>query len=173
MGDFSDQKRSMTTQMTIGVYSEGVLIAIQPRWCELIAEGKKLIEVRKTYPKKYSGEFKCFIYCTKGKTELHSGKVIGEFACHSIDTYDYNDDGYGLKDERKLLGLSCLTSKELYHYLQGTKAYGWNISDLVIYDKPRELSEFGVSGGDGLKALTRPSQSWCYVTEMKANKRSE
>lgn len=153
--------------------NESVLIAIRPHWCELIAEGKKLVEVRKTYPKRYSGEFKCFIYCTKGKTLLYSGKVIGEFVCRTIDTYGYNKDGYGLKDESKLLGLSCLTSKELYSYLQGAKAYGWNISQLVIYDKPRELSEFGVVGKVGFKPLTRPPQSWCYVTEARADKGSE
>lgn len=137
------------------IYNEGVLIAIQPHWCELIAEGKKFVEVRKTYPKKYNGAFKCYIYCTQsGKTDLAKGKVIGEFTCSGIETYGYNKNGYGLKDEKKLLELSCLTAEELYHYLQGKKAYGWDISDLAMYDKPRELSEFG---------LERPPQSWCYV----------
>ena len=28
-----------------------VLISIQPKWCELIASGKKTVEVRKTKPK--------------------------------------------------------------------------------------------------------------------------
>lgn len=30
---------------------KAVLISIQPKWCELIASGKKTIEVRKTRPK--------------------------------------------------------------------------------------------------------------------------
>lgn len=144
---------------------KGVIISIQPHWCELIAEGKKLVEVRKTFPSAYAkpfptapsgfDKFKSFIYCTqKGKSYLSQGKVIGEFTCSGIETYGYNENGYGLKDEKKLLELSCLTAEELYHYLQGKKAYGWGVSDLVMYDKPRELSEFG---------LERPPQSWCYV----------
>ena len=42
-----------------------VLISIQPRWCKLIANGKKTVEVRKTKPK-LETPFKAYIYCTKG-----------------------------------------------------------------------------------------------------------
>ena len=41
-----------------------ILIAIQPKWCELIASGKKTIEVRKTAPKEVP--FKVYMYCTNG-----------------------------------------------------------------------------------------------------------
>lgn len=30
---------------------KSVLISIHPKWCELIADGKKTVEVRKTRPK--------------------------------------------------------------------------------------------------------------------------
>ena len=70
-------------------------------------------------------------------------------------------------------------------YLQAAKVYGWNISDLEIYDAPRELSELrracpnsfycescamyresdGACGNESLR-LNRPPQSWCYVEEM-------
>ncbi len=43
-----------------------VLLSIRPKWCELIASGKKTIEVRKTRPK-IPVPFKCYIYCTKPK----------------------------------------------------------------------------------------------------------
>ena len=46
-----------------------VLISIRPKWCELIASGKKTIEVRKTAPK-INTPFKCYTYCTK----LHPGE---------------------------------------------------------------------------------------------------
>lgn len=46
--------------------SIGVLLPIKPKWCELIASGKKTIEVRKTRPK-IETPFKCYIYCTKTK----------------------------------------------------------------------------------------------------------
>ena len=43
---------------------KAVLISIQPKWCELISNGKKTIEVRKTRPM-LETPFKCYIYCTK------------------------------------------------------------------------------------------------------------
>lgn len=96
--------------------NKAVLISIQPKWCEMIASGKKTIEVRKTKPK-IPTPFKCYIYCTKPKSkndlgicledgkvglvyqcnydaaerydmQILSGKVIGEFVCYRIDTYD-------------------------------------------------------------------------------------
>ena len=84
---------------------KAVLISIKPKWCELIASGKKTVEVRKTRPK-LETPFKCYIYCTKGPkmqfwagpryayADDHShntfdrcgnGKVIGEFVCTRID----------------------------------------------------------------------------------------
>ena len=46
--------------------SKAVLISIQPKWCELIASGKKTVEVRKTKPK-LETPFKCYIYATRPK----------------------------------------------------------------------------------------------------------
>lgn len=45
---------------------KSVLLSIRPKWCELIANGKKTIEVRKTRPR-LETPFKCYIYCTKPK----------------------------------------------------------------------------------------------------------
>ena len=47
---------------------KAVMLSIQPKWCELIASGKKTIEVRKTRPK-LETPFKCYIYCTKRNSE--------------------------------------------------------------------------------------------------------
>lgn len=135
---------------------KAVLISIQPKWCELIASGKKTIEVRKTRPK-LETPFKCYIYCTKSKeimfnvflnepekeVEYLSGKVIGEFVCDSIrkggadnfiQAYYHNNP-----DE------TCLTDQELVLYATiGKSLYFWHISDLKIYDTPKELGEFCV-----------------------------
>ena len=48
---------------------KAVLLSIQPRWCGLIASGKKTIEVRKTRPK-IETPFKCYIYQSKSKDTL-------------------------------------------------------------------------------------------------------
>lgn len=154
--------------------SKAVLISINPEWCGLIANGKKTVEVRKTRPK-IETPFKVYIYCTKSKINSFwigkrysyaddrirntfdvegNGKIIGEFICDRIIEFPYNANGYGLKAEKTLCALSGVPVKELYHYLQGKKPYGWHISNLKIYDNPREISRFG---------LKRAPQSWRYV----------
>ena len=55
----------------------------------------------------------------------------------------------------------------LEKYLDGGVGYGWHISDLKIYDTPRELREFTglrqTKFGAEPGPITRPPQSWCYV----------
>lgn len=197
---------------------KSVLISIKPQWCALIANGRKTIEVRKTRPK-LEAPFKCYIYCTKPKMPVRdngrilmfeddlaitnrfgqgkrvenpcgamiegelllNGKVIGEFVCDEIyDCRDVNRDD------------TCITIAEWLKYTKGHKGevYGWHISDLVIYDKPKDLDDlmaFGKThcdqkncgdclymGIDGIcdvkdigQPMTRPPQSWCYVEESK------
>ena len=114
------------------------------------------------------------------ETNFLNGRVIGEFVCDSIIQIGYNKNGYGLDDFviNGVIAKSCVPEKQLYHYLQGKKPYLWHISDLVIYDKPKELSEFyrhdtsydNSFGGyfedrDKRTPITRPPQSWCYVKE--------
>ena len=133
-----------------------VLISIQPKWCELIASGKKTVEVRKTKPK-IETPFKCYIYETQGKRVRLSrffwgyegtSKVIGEFICNEITVADYGS--YCVLPKSKTM----IDELDLLDYANEKAVYGWHISDLVIYDKPRGLGEFN---------LTSPPQSWCYV----------
>ena len=174
---------------------KSVLISIQPKWCELIANGKKTIEVRKSKPK-FETPFKCYIYCTEKdynkifcvdkfmhKVFLNGNgkqKIIGEFVCDKVTDARYigGDEFYAK---------SCLTYEDWRSYTDGTKntIWLWHISNLVIYDKPRELSEFWKADkcpyafkqlctykGHCFRSgqvercgeiLTRPPQSWCYV----------
>ena len=102
---------------------KSVLISINPKWCELIANGEKTLEVRKTRPK-IKTPFKCYIYCTAGvgkntfnvpvsaeKIARHyaetgsmeclncpigNQKVIGEFVCDYIFEITTN---YEIHDE--------------------------------------------------------------------------
>ena len=64
---------------------------------------------------------------------------------------------------------SCLTLKDMHHYLHAQTGYGWHITDLCIYDVPRELSEFtglrNTKFGAEPYDIKRPPQSWCYVEE--------
>lgn len=177
--------------------SKAVLISIRPKWCELIANGTKTVEVRKTRPK-LETPFKCYIYCTKDKNDhfwtgkrysyaddhshnafdkIGSGKIIGEFICDQI--YELAPLNHAPDDVEQQ---ACLTREEIVRYLKGV-GYGWHISDLKIYDKPRELRELKKSNRDCFYAdlglakrdcpdcknsgcfLERAPQSWCYVEE--------
>ena len=114
-----------------------------------------------------------------------NGKVIGEFTCDRIyeirkrgipENFDYcylslnewgNDD---IETEIRAISASCVSKEELNAY--GAKApllYGWHISDLRIYDAPRELSEFtglrDTRFGAAPYDIKRAPQSWCYVEE--------
>ena len=155
---------------------KAVLISIKPEWCELIASGKKTVEVRKSRPK-LDTPFKVYIYCTKApKGWVHIGKnlqldtkVIGEFMCKKIEELKRNT----IFNAPALYSQSCLTRDEYFAYIGNKTAYIWYISDLKIYDKPKELSEF-----EGLRKtkfgyepieIKRPPQSWCYVEEREDN----
>lgn len=158
--------------------SKAVLISIRPEWCELIVNGKKTVEVRKTRPK-LERPFKAYIYCTVGGIKrmpkdyltecFEHGKVIGEFACDRIFDISVTEEGYNF-DVQKMTGLKY---EEMESYLNRKTGYGWHISDLVIYDKPKELSDFtGLRDTKfGLEpvSLVRPPHSWCYVEEVSGN----
>ena len=142
---------------------KAVLISIQPKWCELIASGRKTIEVRETRPK-IETPFRCYIYCTKNKTiadeywgnrnghiYIDNGKVIGEFVCDEIYVRPANVIYYGKgqEDYLDLLKSACMTEREVLDYIGGQfsrDTYFWHISDLKIYDKPKELGEFYTLG---------------------------
>ena len=125
--------------------NKSVLISIRPKWCEMIANGEKILEVRKTRPK-LKPPFKVYIYCCKPV-----GRVIGEFICDTFVT----DKTFG--HDPLFNGAACMDEVECATYSCCTPLYGWHISNLIIYDTPKALSEF---------ALKRPPQSWCYVEEL-------
>ena len=143
--------------------------------------------------------------------EKFLGKVIGEFVCDRIDTirkrgiddnFDYcylsldkwgNDD---IEPEITAVKNSCVLRDDLNDYGENSRMlYGWHISNLKIYDEPKELSEFykkdfeeALSNWEDLFSigtpkgcvveyppepkeedyiLTKAPQSWCYVEEKE------
>ena len=157
---------------------KSVLISIKPKWCELIAGGKKTIEVRKTKPR-IDTPFKCYIYCTKDKSKnlQLQGKVIGEFVCDKITDAIYIGGG-------EFYAASCMDIAEWLKYTDGHKGkvWCWHISALKIYDKPKELVEFrrylSFLDGESIAELEesgisnirlkRPPRSWCYVEGLRS-----
>lgn len=193
---------------------KAILISIKPKWCELIKSGKKTIELRKTRPK-IEPPFTVYIYETKARSDMPTfvdedghvlytgrGQVIGEFICDKV--YElvnafggimFADENLNQLEPQLFRDMSCLSDEQTADYLGDKDGYDLHITDLKIYDKPRELSEFasfcmvdkkrcascehylfdsddvnGYRRWCGVyrrKPLTHPPQSWCYVDEIE------
>ena len=189
--------------------SKAVLMSMHPKWCYKICKiigidffGKKKywkrLDLRKSTPKVVP--FKAYIYCTKdaklqlwvGKRYSYlddrshnafdkcvNGKVIGEFVC------DYVLRHCEMSNADIAEEMSCVAREEIFEYSNGKEVFGWHISNLKIYDKPKELSEFkkinrecwyadlGLAKRDCPECqnkgcfIQRPPQSWCYVEELE------
>ena len=155
---------------------KSVLISIKPKYCELIANGKKTIEVRKSRPK-IETPFKCYIYMSQGDLKdlgsysewiyKNRMKVIGEFVCDNIDEYTFSHYEAEYRVTHVEQKLMCLNYPELIQYGKGENLYGWHISELKIYDKAKELGEFFTPMGKRPSyMLERPFQSWGYVEKI-------
>lgn len=121
---------------------------------------------------------------------LGNGKVIGEFVCdcvtplYNVCTDDWKRLTGGLHRKKKeLVNQACLTEAQLHTYAGGKNCFAWHISNLKIYDTPKELIEFHTwkkckscskSGYESTAciydencmipaAITKAPQSWCYV----------
>lgn len=122
---------------------------------------------------------------------LGNGKVIGEFVCDRIYELETRSPGgsYYVKGEDQpttndVARQSCLSLRDMHDYLHAQKGYGWHISNLKVYDEPKELGEFkglckvesdccacpyynySKMDCDG-RTIKRPPQSWCYVEATK------
>lgn len=191
-----------------------ILASIKPCYYYLIGERKKTIEVRKSALKDLpqdivfymSKDEKSFAKIPKEfqeKYRKHFGKIGIKVVCDKVDEYkfhegltEFNSMGlpsriYGsyliFTDEYKSM---CLSYDEVKDYGSRKTLYGWHISDLKIYDKPKRLNEFyricknpckpsngkilcittkslKMNGCDGKLPLTRPPQSYMFVEEVE------
>lgn len=182
---------------------KAILMSIRPKWVEKIASGEKTVEVRKTVPK-CGTPFKVYMYETKAqyvsyqkgaltKYGYGKGQVVGEFVCDCITDFWADNTGFEAEGRDPFYmpcgyakKATCLTNEQFVEYGKGATLYGLHISDLKIYDKPKELSEFKkvkkVRGyhKDGespvemlmhadrieVATITRPPQSWQFVEEL-------
>lgn len=151
---------------------KAILISIKPKWVADILNGKKTIEIRKTMPK-CDLPIDVYIYCTKDKKYVNlvnrggflTGMVVAKFTLNKIRTSDMTNCLQG----------SCLSYDKVNEYTKGKKFYGWAIDNLIIFDRPKELSEFktrhypqfaGMVRNKThyeLKPLTKAPQSFCYI----------
>ena len=143
-----------------------IMISIKPEWVAKILNGEKTIEVRKSMPK-CDLPIDVYVYCTKDNellcqidnewntikvfrgTKLKSifnGKVVAKFTLNKVEEHR---PFFHWCIEKE----TCLTRNEVLDYLDSKdksvsnpkrqgKVYAWHIDDLVIFDRPRELSNF-------------------------------
>lgn len=176
-----------------------ILAIIEPYYYYLIAEEKKKIEVRKKafknlpqdiafYMSKDENSFTKIPKEFQEKYRKHFGKIGMRVVCDKV--YEYTFSHY--KVEYRVTHVEqeamCLNQPELIRYGKGKLLYGWHISDLKIYDKPKELSEFRKSGFMTEEEwlfnlypnthchydawakkfeITRPPQSYMFVEEVE------
>ena len=190
-----------------------ILRPIRPPHAHLILTGDKTREVHTVMPSCES-PYRVYIYVSKtggvllrndagfykylsgvpdGYLKVYkkrlNGFVVGHYTCNTVSKYVMKDGKYDIPVDEKLA--SRVSYEWLVKYGAGKSLYFEHISDLVIYDEPRRLSEFvsdktltynewlnGIySGGKGSKgnynsylnvcSIKRAPQSFCYVRERE------
>lgn len=157
---------------------------------------EKVVEVRKTRPN-LETPFKCFIYMTKNgsfndfetdKNKLSiaqflrkQGKLIGDFVCDSIEKVNAKCSDYGIDlFYHDCMTKGCLTEREINKYfnipedkdlrVMKGNGYAWHISDLKIYDKPKDLGYCKIMSENNMwtfyKKVETAPQSWMYIDKV-------
>lgn len=145
---------------------KSVLRSVKPYWFYIICKGKIKVEVDKIAPRSEEWDNIVYLYCSKDKKSFNS---IPE---------EYREK------YRKYLGTVGAKYVCEVEKFGSFGLHGWHISDLKIYDKPRELGEFKTpdkpyheiierdgtlmftDGYESGKPLKRAPQSWQYVEEF-------
>ena len=164
-----------------------VLISIKPRWCELIASGRKIVEVRKTAPK-LEPPFKCYIYCTKEKPflvwgdvfrgnweteithltgysreaaekiwDIFNGMMLGEFVCTRVEEFTANATTAHLVNTERIAHSAHIPMDDLLKY--GRK------SPCLYGWHISKLVIYDEPKPIAQFGIENAPQSWCYVKE--------
>lgn len=165
---------------------KAIIQAYNPEEVERIARGEQTIKVCKTAPKEVP--FKVYMYETQGATETPwvdedghfvwkgRGKVVGEYVCDRVETYEANDRGWYIYPQDEV----CMWTDEIAGYGKGKPLRGLHITAVKFYDEPKELSEFKTikctnkrgscsdckTKPDCIKQITRPPQGWQHVEDI-------
>lgn len=123
-----------------------------------------------------------------------NGRVIGEFICNEVEEFhewELSPQGKFAEFEeerlKKFLSAACLSIAEVVRYRENLPyhkpLYGWHISDLKIYDKPKPIMQFykpcpikikncpvcelySTYTGCCMNNIDRPPQSYMFVEEI-------
>lgn len=191
---------------------KSIILSIQPYYYyHIVVVKDKKIELRKTIAKP---PFVANLYCSKNMKSFNRiqfrnederqymlsvmGKVGARFDCNKVTKLDFDWIAFnGSGTEKFLISQNdliktCLTQKEIVDYACNNHRSSMNsisalhISNLNIYDKPKELRQFRIERTTGFYALpydvstyskikrlepiTRPPQSWQYVENWEEHR---
>ena len=183
-----------------------ILASLKPYYYYLIGERKKTIEVRKTALKNLpqdiafymSKDEKSFAKIPKKfqeKYRKHFGKIGMRVVCDEVEEFhewELSQQGKFVDFERErlenFLTAACLSEEEVVRYRENLPyfkpLYGWHISDLKIYDKPKPIMQFykpcpikikncpvcefySTYTGCCMNNIDRPPQSYMFVEEVE------
>lgn len=122
-----------------------MLLSIKPKYAKVILEGKKQYEFRKSKPK--DGVNRIIFYASSPQKQ-----VVGEAVIEAILT--------GTPKEIWEIAKTAagITKKFYFSYYAGKdKAVAYKLKDVVIYDTPKELSDYGIS---------QAPQSFVYLDDL-------
>lgn len=189
---WSDDKDEQRFDKTIFVKDDYFSIADERhRWLgKVVAEFtlNKVEEIMYLTDRESVKKHGCWECKLEDKWKIENGFNKSQF--NPEDYSNYYTEG---SDDNYLIFYSKVTGTELHNYLKGQTGYAWHIDDLIIYDKPKELSDFEKFGsyknikncpkklngycnkGYGMKGtyvgcekarLKRPPQSYMFVEEI-------
>ena len=167
---------------------KAVLMSVKNRHILNMHSGNKTNELR-TRPPKIECPFKVYNFDTESSGGI--GKVVSEWICDNMTTWRIC-----MGIPQHLVKTGCVSEYEILKYTDnGYKDLtAMHISNLIIYDEPKELSEFYVychrcderpisckfayeeSNENGYysecmcdfkRPIERPPQSWCYVEALQ------
>ena len=124
-----------------------IMLAVRPRWLQLILSGIKDVELRKSRPRT-AEPFLVDLYETKSYGGR--GAVVGRCLCYCVAR---------VKDLSEMAALqenSCVSTADMLQYSGQRHLCAWYLADIEQFSAQRLLSEYGIS---------RAPQSWCYVKE--------
>ena len=113
-------------------------------------KGKSLIYTDGTDGKGDYVDYKYYESYKGDKNDIGSGKVIFKFRCYKVEEilpFEEYESPFGMaykltKDKIVCCQKAQLTYDEYNHCLKGKNGCAIHISDLEIFDEPKELSEF-------------------------------
>lgn len=103
--------------------------------------------------------------------QLFNGKVVAKFTLKKVEEILALPTEIGCSYQtvtlpfKFLMQKSCVNSEGFNHYLKCKNGYAWHISDLQIFDKPKEIIEFfePYNCGELPIPLVNPPKSWRYI----------